>query len=118
MGFFSYNCGVCSKPVLNMFAAGRAWAWTNEVAVLLAGGSRIVGNYDGYGGIDGASEFNLADLKQDSFRIAHRQCADSKTFDDLKPAENDDGQGHFYDVKTLLRIFGQPAGKAVASGRL
>lgn len=54
MGFFSYNCKECGHPLLSPGATDKGINdWMSQAVVLTDGGSRIIGEYDGYGRVGG-----------------------------------------------------------------
>lgn len=55
MGFFSWDCEVCGHPMLCDGAATEGNDWMTDVVVMEKNGSRLMGEYDGYGRVGGSS---------------------------------------------------------------
>lgn len=56
MGFFSYECKSCGHSILSSYSADpEINEWMTEVVVLSDNGSRVIGEYGGYGDIGGGS---------------------------------------------------------------
>lgn len=51
MGFSSWNCLGCGKPVMNSFNLPIARMWENDVVAIAFDGTRHEGSYNGYGGV-------------------------------------------------------------------
>mgnify|MGYP001256675179 CR=1 FL=1 len=53
MGFFSYNCKECNHSILSRHSTNEGInEWMSHVVVLGSDGSRIDGEYDGYGRVE------------------------------------------------------------------
>ena len=54
MGHFSFNCPHCGRPILDEHSTWKGLnEWMSTAVVLMAQGSRVVGEYDGYGHVGG-----------------------------------------------------------------
>lgn len=54
MGFFSWNCKGCNHPALSHMACTvELNDWMTQCVVLKENGTRIIGEYDGYGRVNG-----------------------------------------------------------------
>lgn len=53
MGFFSWNCKVCEHPMLSYGATESDNTWMSQVVVFFENETRLVGEYSGYGEVDG-----------------------------------------------------------------
>ena len=51
MGFSSWNCLGCGKPVMNPYNLPGTRLWENDVIALAFDGTRHEGSYNGYGGV-------------------------------------------------------------------
>jgi len=80
MGFFSYLCHHCNKPLLSFWSIQQDGknAWMSHAVVFTEDGWEYNGIYDGYGRIDGCDR-NLADMlyEQDvRFTVYHEACSE------------------------------------------
>ena len=114
MGFFSWNCCGCDKPVINIYI-NQGYEWASDVVLLNKNGSSFTGSYNGYGRIN-APYFDVddsianRDFNGEGVRWYHRRCFTNQTWAETKKASSDWGQGFFYNDADLQRIFGQPQG--------
>lgn len=69
MGFFSCLCKGCHHPLLSKMATEKINVWMSDVVVLARRGTRIVGEYDGYGRVDSHEVF-----EQGEPCAYHRAC--------------------------------------------
>lgn len=97
MGFFSCLCPGCNHSIRSYHAVKDDSEWMMRAVALNAAGSRIVGEYDGYGRVgDG-------DLELECYEIWHYACwkiAGKPEFS--KPSAHAADQGYFvgkYDPK-------------------
>jgi hypothetical protein len=89
MGLFSWNCKGCGQSIKSPFEPKPAWH--NDAVVILAGGTMLIGSYDGYGRIDGM------EFKDDDPCMWHQRCwenAGKPT--DHNPSDGAEDQGYFY----------------------
>lgn len=70
MGFFSWDCERCGHPMLCDSAATEGNDWMTDVVVMQKNGSRLMGEYDGYGRVDGV-EIDWSDGEPQCY---HRDC--------------------------------------------
>ncbi len=91
---FSFKCKSCKHPALmsNLRPINR---WMNDVIVIFKDGERVVGQYDGYGGLgEGKRRFGFSE----SFTLYHQACEEvlgapqKYAGKSLSAAD----QGHFY----------------------
>jgi hypothetical protein len=54
MGFFSWQCKKCDHSIKSPYNLPTGWEYMNEVVYLREGHSPVIGEYDGYGRIEGA----------------------------------------------------------------
>lgn len=60
MGFFSYECKECGHSILSSYSTDREINdWMKDAVVLSSNGSRVIGEYDGYGNVDGMDSESL-----------------------------------------------------------
>ena len=82
MGFFSWN------------GLSTSIAWQNDAVLLLSNGTRVIGEYDGYGGI---GDFDISDSGVEP-ELWHDRCWDKADKPDYSgPSIHADDQGYFYD---------------------
>jgi hypothetical protein len=97
MGFFSWECKGCNLSAVSTDGGGArsdAPYSLSEVVVLAKNGSVIIGEYDGYGRVNGAS---LEEFGYDTFGLWHKHCweeAGKPAFDG--PSERAGDQGFFF----------------------
>lgn len=92
MGFFSWNCRGCGESIKSPYSCEHK-SWQNDCVVMLKNGTRVVGEYDGYGRVSG---FDAAD--EDELEFWHKRCWDkagNPFFTKASDGAND--QGYFYD---------------------
>lgn len=68
MGFFSYNCEECGHAVLSPYSTSQRNAWMAQAVAISENGTTIIGEYDGYGRIDGM-EYAICDAT-----VYHQAC--------------------------------------------
>ena len=96
MGLFSWQCRGCEKSLLSIHATTKKNSWmVNAVALAPDGESMIIGEYDGYGHINGA------DLTYGTFQgsdLWHHDCwIKGGKAKYQSEAEYADDQGYFFD---------------------
>lgn len=92
MGFFSKTCAKTNLPVLALHPWGGVAPRLTKVVVLTPSGSRLVGDYDGYG-------MGLVDRGEDfgDCKFVLQSDYQGESFKDLPPSHDDPGQGFFFD---------------------
>lgn len=91
MGFFSWDCPCCQNSVRAPCATNTTSEWMSEAVAVLDNGSRLVGEYDGYGCV-GNGELDYGD----NFALYHKACyalAGKPEF--TKPSRSSHDQGYF-----------------------
>lgn len=99
MGFFSYNCKECGHPLLSQGATDPGINdWMVEAVVLTGEGSRILGEYDGYGRV-GDYEIDYGE----DVACLHRACwevAEKPEYEKYgSPSDSASDQGFFFDCE-------------------
>ena len=92
MGFFSWNCKECGHPLLSTYSISDNNAWMMKAVVLKENGSVLIGNYGGYGDIDGMEmgDFNPC--------VYHHACWVKAGKPEYSgPSEHAADQGYFFD---------------------
>jgi hypothetical protein len=87
MGFFS-KC--CAKSKLPVVASWRKFPPLDQVVVLLPDGSKLAGQYDGYGMVD---DEEISDLEASKFVLASKYAGER--YEDLPESMWELGQGYF-----------------------
>ena len=109
MGFFSWRCAKSDRPVMAQVAVKNTpWEFASRAVVLYKNGSKISGQYDGYGRIlHQGEEVELTEMAEENWRLVIEQYYQGERFEDF-PVKNawDRGQGFFYDDADLEREFG------------
>jgi hypothetical protein len=73
MGFFSYDCKECDHSILSSYSTDpEINEWMKDAVVLTPNGSRIIGEYGGYGDIGGMSS-GEGDIDHDAVWV-HQAC--------------------------------------------
>jgi len=73
MGHFSYICKHCDRPILDSQSTWRGLnEWMATTVVLMASGSRVVGEYDGYGRVGRIDANEQADADEGVW--THKAC--------------------------------------------
>ena len=98
MGFFSWDCKACNHPALSAHAIAEdaVNVWMKKVVVLTPNGSVIIGEYDGYGRIEGDdySEYELVGETE----LWHYACWIKAGKPEYSgPSDDSDDQGWFFD---------------------
>ena len=97
MGFFSWDCKECGHPALCSMATDDDGLndWMSKIVVLKPNGTILVGEYDGYGRVDGM-EFN--DLIDADIEIWHHACWVKAGKPDFSgPSDRSLDQGWFFN---------------------
>lgn len=105
MGFFSYECPGCSQSIRHPGACREESRWMSKAVYIDSEGSRIKGEYDGYGRL---GALDLGDNTTDKFALYHQACykflgEPSYT----TPSKNARDQGHFvgdFDPREVMSI--------------
>lgn len=100
MGMFSWKCRRCERSILGPFSLPAICAWMNDAVVLLPPTSTrlntsvLVGEYDGYGRIEGGSVHETGTPE-----MYHRACWElaGKPMVFTQASDGADDQGYFYD---------------------
>ncbi len=71
MGFFSWDCKSCGHPALGDMAINNVNQWMNVVVALFPDGSRMIGEYDGYGRVNGVDIYEYDD---NVVELWHKAC--------------------------------------------
>jgi hypothetical protein len=87
MGFFSKCCAKSNLPVV---ASYRDYPPLDQVVVLLPDGSKLTGQYDGYGRVD---DKEIGDLERAKFVLASKYSGER--YADLPESMWELGQGYF-----------------------
>lgn len=101
MGFFSWNCKGCGKSIKAPYDLPASLDWHNTAVVLLSNGTRIIGEYDGYGRLGG---WDYGDSSGEEPEMWHQRCWEGAGCPDYTGASRHaEDQGYFYDVETPTR---------------
>jgi len=93
MGFFSWNCKGCGHPMLSGHATNSTNDWMTDVVVQFDNGTRLIGEYDGYGRVND-KDFDF----EDDPECYHKVCWDiSGKPRYSSPSENASDQGFFFE---------------------
>ena len=95
MGFFSYECKACGHSILSSYSTDpEINEWMKEAVVLARDGSRVIGQYDGYGRVGGHGDFGYSCVWM------HKACwelAGKPEFEDFDgPSDHAGDQGFFF----------------------
>ncbi len=95
MGFFSFLCKECGHPLLCAQAADKGINdWMTQAVVLTPRGSRLIGEYDGYGSVGGCDDLdNAACLHKACWELAGKP--EWSYYDSVSEYAPD--QGFFFD---------------------
>lgn len=108
MGCFSYCCVKSGKQIQAFHNVQETpWEFASKVIVLFKNGGRIIGNYDGYGGIDMGSNARLSlnDSDSSDWRMIIETYYEGEAFNFFhRPNPNGEDQG-FSDPDTLEQEF-------------
>lgn len=102
MGFFSWNCKGCGKSIRSRYTEAGYENWMQHAVALSQNGSRIIGEYDGYGRIDAPGMYEEADIGQTPC-LWHQACwehAGTPEYDG--PSESAEDQGYFIGPEVTL----------------
>jgi len=92
MGFFSYECPGCSQSIRHPGACREESRWMSNAVSLDSEGSRIKGEYDGYGRL-GALDLGDADSKIALWHQACHKFLGEPSY--TAPSKHARDQGHF-----------------------
>lgn len=95
MGFFSWDCKSCERPLLGPGALDRDGtnAWMQQAVALSKRGDRMHGDYDGYGRLDGVDIFELTE-EPALYHAACYELAGKPEF--TTPSRDSADQGYFF----------------------
>jgi hypothetical protein len=92
MGFFSWNCKACGKSIISGYASCEINDWMKNVVVLKENGSRIIGEYGGYGDVGGMEIHWDGDPC-----VYHQACWEKAGRPDYDgPSDHAQDQGYFF----------------------
>lgn len=104
MGFSSWTCAKTNLPILN----STSWGFMPETyqVVMITKGSRVFGEYGGYGRLDtdvGEVQIDGQAVEDGEVKLVLKKFYDEKrdTFEKLGKNDWDPGQGHFHDEKKI-----------------
>jgi len=93
MGFFSWNCKSCGHPMLSPYVLSDINAWMNQVVVQFGNGTRLIGEYDGYGRVNDI-EFDYGS-KPECYHLSCWKAEGEPGYDCESVTSRD--QGFFFD---------------------
>jgi len=93
MGFFSQDCEGCGHPLLSEWAVNSVNMWMHHAVVILPNGTMLMGDYDGYGRINGFDE--AVGYGNTVWHLACWKVAGSPT-DHRGSSKDSDDQGYFF----------------------
>ena len=93
MCFFSWNCQSCNHPMLSPHATNKVNDWMTQVVVQFEDGTRMIGEYDGYGRVNGVS-FNYDDSPE-CYHFSCWEASGTPAYDCESISSRD--QGYFFD---------------------
>lgn len=99
MGMFSFNCKECDHPMLSRPATDKGInEWMSDVVLLTENGSRIIGEYDGYGGVGSSGD---DDDYYEGGCFVHKACWEKHGKKDYEgyggPSDHANDQGWFFN---------------------
>ena len=94
MGFFSWNCKACGKSIISGYASCEINDWMKNVVVLRENGSRIIGEYGGYGDVDGMEVYDGCGEDPCFYHQACWEKAGKPEYDG--PSDHAQDQGYFF----------------------
>ena len=100
MGFFSWNCKCCGKSIRSGYSTCKMDEWMKRVVFLMPGGSIHIGEYGGYGDVDGHEIDHW-----NGVAAYHEKCwkeAGKPDYDGNSDDAND--QGYFCEVDKSLCV--------------
>ncbi len=94
VGFFSQDCIECGDSVIAPYDMPVLLEWQNSAVCITPRGSILIGEYDGYGRVDGHEQAIWADNT-----VYHLRCweAAGRPLEYRGPSLPSDDQGYFYD---------------------
>ena len=97
MGLFSWNCKKCGHSIKSPYQIPTGWEYMNEAVLLEPNGTIIVGQYDGYGEIDG----HPVHWESGEPEMWHKLCWDNEGNPEYSGgSDSASDQGYFYDDPT------------------
>ncbi len=97
MGFFSWDCKSCGHPMIcpNAVNEDGINKWMTKVVVMASNGSRLIGNYDGYGRVD---DRDIVEFDRNEPCCYHQACWESEGRPEYDgPSLSSLDQGWFFD---------------------
>jgi hypothetical protein len=106
MGFFSWLCAKSNKPVLH--SSGDWYGREFSKVVVVTPKSVAYGEYDGYGTVltDMGELEVLESVESGTAKLVLERFYNGEKFAQLPVCKSDPGQGHFYSMDDLAKIFG------------
>jgi len=102
MGFFSWNCKQCGESIKAPYDVPEGMEWQNDCVLVREDKDPLIGEYDGYGRIDG---FDLTGLPGDP-ELWHENCwMNEERPLYTGPSDYADDQGFFYDYEERYSDF-------------
>jgi len=102
MGFFSWNCKGCGRSIRNRHANAGLDSWMSKAVFLLKNGTRVLGEYDGYGRLD-QLEFDDAGVDGGMSEWWHQACWEHAGKPDFSaPSGHASDQGYFTGPEVTL----------------
>jgi len=97
MGFFSWECKGCGHSILSNYSSGNKNNWMSKAVAIKKDGKTLIGEYDGYGRVNGKE---VTDGKDFDASMYHKACWEllgrPKKYKISKSAND---QGFFFDKK-------------------
>ena len=96
MGLFSWECKskLCDHSIKSPYELPIGWEYMNEAVVLRPSGKHIIGEYDGYGRINGIE----VNCESDEPEMWHKRCWEMAGKPPYSgPSEYAEDQGFFYE---------------------
>ena len=99
MGFFSWNCNGCNKSIRSQYSISEDTEWMKRAVVIFPNGSRIIGEYDGYGRINDHDFYEAHGFNYETkFSMWHEKCWEESGHPEFtEPATNAEDQGYFIE---------------------
>jgi len=92
MGFFSWDCKVCGHPLLCQDATEDKNEWMTQGVALIADGSILKGEYDGYGRLD---EYDIGSNPEAYHEACYKLAGKPTEFE--APSRSSRDQGWFFE---------------------
>ncbi len=98
MGFFSWNCKRCGHPMLSRYVANDINRWMTQVVVQTADGSRVMGEYGGYGDVGNHEIEPVYHGTTEGPECWHKDCWEASGKPEYEgPSADARDQGFFFD---------------------